>query len=99
MAKEITLAEKLNKVTALIKEISINPIKKVAVVSVELTYDKTVWHKPFAVTLANGKIKLADFKAKLQEEVQKDFDQDTALSELKAVEGKAFNLFEKSKTD
>jgi len=96
MAKELTLTEKLAKVKATIKEIKTDPARGVGVVSVEISYDGTVWHKPFAISLKN-KIDFEEFKTKLQEEVRKDFDKDSALAELSAKEGKPFNLFENEK--
>jgi len=93
MAETQILADKLKKITAVIKEISVNPAKNVGVVSVQINYDNQTWYKPFAVSFTNGIIKFSDFKARLQEEVRKDFDKDSALAELKALEGKEFNLF------
>lgn len=91
--KEPTLAEKLKTVKAKVVDIKLNPDKNVGVVSVELQYGTTIWHKPFAINYAN-KIYWSEFVAKLAEEVKKDFDKDTNLSEIKAnldVEFKPFD--------
>jgi hypothetical protein len=90
---EPKLADKLKEISAKIVDIKLNPVKNVGVVSVELTYKETTWHKPFAVNFSN-KIAWSEFVAILSEEIRKDFDKDTNLAEIKAMEGKDFKPFD-----
>ena len=94
MAKvDATLTAKLQKVSAKIIDVKLNPKENVCVVSVELTDGATTWHKPFAINY-NNKVNFADFKAKLAEKVKEDYSKDTNLSEIKTMEGQAFKLFD-----
>lgn len=90
---ELTLEQKLKKITATVKEVEINQLKKIGVVSVELSDGVNKWYKPFGISFESGLIKWEAFKIEIQKAVKKDYEKDLALSEIYNMKGKVFKLF------
>jgi hypothetical protein len=91
---EPTLAEKIAKTQARIKDIKINKSDKVAIASIEYRYEDEIWHTPIRIRLDQGKIKWKDFLEKVSQYARESFEIDKPLTDLIDKKGIWFNLKE-----
>ena len=94
--EELTLQQKLGKITAKVIDIKMDNTNKRGVVSVEITSGDDKWYKPFGINTEQGIIKWEDFVTQLQSAVKKDLEKDVALQEITAQKDKVFSLFGKA---
>ena len=62
-----------------------------SIVTIAFSDTSGEWRKEYKLAYTEN-LKLADFKQKLIEDLKRDYNKKTALTELEAVIGKEFNL-------